>query len=133
MSEYRPTGENLARIRSWHDAAYESLRSADEETVDYLGLSVHVPRGVFGPTGTSDLLGRVVLDEVRETDRVLDMGTGSGINALLAASRSTDVLAVDLNPAAVATAAANADRNGVADRITSGKAMSSARSTASST
>ena len=30
---------------------------------------------------------------------------------------STDVVAVDLNPAAVAAAAANAGRNGVADRI----------------
>ena len=28
------------------------------------------------------------LEEIRESDRVLDMGTGSGINAILAASKS---------------------------------------------
>jgi release factor glutamine methyltransferase len=120
MHAYRPSasGEDLTRIRAWHEAAYESMRSAPDEVVDYLGLEIAVPRGVFAPTATSDLLGNAVLAEVRETDRVLDMGTGSGINAILAASRSTDVVAVDLNPAAVGAAAANAARNGVADRVT---------------
>ena len=45
------------------------------------------------------------------------MGTGSGIGAILAASRSSDVVAVDINPKAVAAAAANANLNQVADRI----------------
>ncbi|HEX6356595.1 methyltransferase [Actinophytocola sp.] len=120
MSDYRPSlsEEDAARIRGWHDAAYASMRSAPEETVDYLGLSIVVPPGVFPPTAVADLLGNAVLAEVRDTDRVLDMGTGSGVNAILAASRSTDVLAVDLNPTAVAAATANAARNGVADRVT---------------
>jgi len=46
------------------------------------------------------------------------MGTGSGIGALLAASQSSEVVAVDINPRAVEAAAANAVRNGVAERIT---------------
>ena len=46
----------------------------------------------------------IVLDEVRDDDRVLDMGTGSGVNGIVAASRSRDVLAVDVNPAAVTCA-----------------------------
>ena len=58
-----------------------------------------------------------MLDEVRDDDRVLDMGTGSGVNGIVAASRSRDVLAVDVNPAAVACARDNAERNGVADRM----------------
>lgn len=120
VNDYRPSvsAEEADRIRAWHDAAYESMRSAPDEVVDYLGLEVAVPNGVMPPNPMSDLLGNAVLTEVRDTDRVLDMGTGSGINAILAASRSTDVVAVDLNPAAVAAAAANAERNGVADRIT---------------
>ncbi len=120
VNDYRPpvTGEDAERVRAWHDRAVRELRTSDEETVDYLGLTIVVPHGVFPPTGVSDVLGRVLRDDVRDTDRVLDMGTGSGINAILAAARSTDVLAVDLNPAAVAAAAANAERNGVADRIT---------------
>jgi release factor glutamine methyltransferase len=66
----------------------------------------------------SDLLGRAVLDEVRDGDRVLDMGTGSGVNAILAAGRSRAVVGVDINPHAVAAAIGNAERNHVADRTT---------------
>ena len=120
MNDYRPsaTGKDLAWIKAWHEVAYKYMQMADDETVEYLGLDIVVPRGVFAPTPTADLLGHVVLAEVRDTDRVLDMGTGSGINALLAASRSTDVVAVDLSPTSVAAAAANAVRNGVAERVT---------------
>jgi release factor glutamine methyltransferase len=48
---------------------------------------------------------------------VLDMGTGSGVNAILAASKAIDVVAVDINPHAVEAAWRNAELNGVADRI----------------
>jgi len=117
---YRPgmSPADEERIRAWHDSAYESLRDAGEQTVDCLGRTLVVPRHVFPPALTSELLRDAVLAEVRENDRVLDMGTGSGVNAILAASRSTDVLGVDVNPVAVEAAVANAARNGVADRIT---------------
>ena len=82
----------------------------------HLGLELRVPEDVFPPAGDGSFH-RLIRDEVRPSDRVLDMGTGSGIGALLAASRSSDVVAVDINPKAVAAAAANAVRNGVADRI----------------
>ena len=65
----------------------------------------------------SHLLGEAVLAEVTETDRVLDLGTGSGVNAILAASQSLGVVAVDINPHALAAAQDNAVRNGVAERI----------------
>jgi release factor glutamine methyltransferase len=61
--------------------------------------------------------GAAVLVEMRPGDRVLDMGTGSGVNAILAASKSTDVVAVDINPQAVEAARRNVIRNGVADRF----------------
>jgi release factor glutamine methyltransferase len=48
---------------------------------------------------------------------VLDMGTGSGVNAILAASKAAEVVAVDINPVAVGAARNNAAYNGVADRI----------------
>ena len=82
----------------------------------HLGLELRVPEDVFPPAGDGSFH-RLIRDEVGPSDRVLDMGTGSGIGALLAASRSSDVVAVDINPKAVAAAAANAVRNGVADRI----------------
>lgn len=48
---------------------------------------------------------------VSPTDRVIDVGTGTGVLALAAASRGAEVLAVDLDPVAVACARSNVDRN----------------------
>ena len=45
------------------------------------------------------------------------MGTGSGVNAVLAASHASDVVAVDINPDAVRCARHNAELNGVAGRV----------------
>lgn len=51
-------------------------------------------------------------------DRVLDVGTGSGILAIAAARLGARrVVAVDVNPDAIAVARANAMKNGVADVI----------------
>jgi release factor glutamine methyltransferase len=112
--------EHVAQIRRWHESALAAARAEAGEagqTFDYLGRTFVVPPEVQPITGMSYLLGEAVLAEVRADDRVLDMGTGCGVNAVLAASRSTHVLAVDINPVAVAAARANAERNGVADRV----------------
>ena len=55
----------------------------------------------------------------RRPRRVLDLGCGSGILAMATAklAPSARVVAVDLDPPSVATAAANASLNGTADRI----------------
>jgi release factor glutamine methyltransferase len=115
----RMSAERAERIRQWHDAAYEAAKSdgAQERGFDYLGITVTIPNGVQPITGTSHMLGEAVLAEVRAEDRVLDMGTGSGVNAILAASTASYVLAVDVSPNAVGAAQENAERNGVADRI----------------
>ncbi len=117
---YRPamSPDDERRIRAWHEAAYESMRDSGMGIVSYLGRSFVVPPHAFPTAAVAEPLGRALLDEVRADDRVLDMGTGCGVNAILAASRSADVLGVDVNPHAVAAAAANAERNGVADRTT---------------
>jgi release factor glutamine methyltransferase len=54
---------------------------------------------------------------VEEDDTVLDMGTGCGILAVLAAEKAKSVLAVDVNPYALQCAAKNAETNGVKERI----------------
>lgn len=117
--EYTPSlseGE-IERIARWHARAYERLSSARDDVVfSCLGLEITVPPGVFPPVD-ADLLGEVVLNETRVDDRVLDLGTGSGINALLAARKSASVVAVDINPAAVDAAKRNGDRNGLSGRI----------------
>jgi release factor glutamine methyltransferase len=48
---------------------------------------------------------------------VLDLGTGSGICALVAARRAWRVAAVDINPAAVRCLKANAFMNGLQDHV----------------
>ncbi len=48
---------------------------------------------------------------------VLDMGTGSGIGAVCAAQHAAQVVAVDINPAAVRCAKINALLNNVEDRV----------------
>ncbi len=109
--------DEVERIRAWHEQAYASSRARREEVVDYLGLSLVVPSSVQPITPTSHVLGEAVLAESREGDHVLDMGTGCGVNAILAARKGARVVAVDINPEAVEAARRNAERNGVADRI----------------
>lgn len=65
----------------------------------------------YAPTMSSELAERL------RRWHVLDMGTGCGVNAILAASKSSDVVAVDLNSIAVECARNNAIRNGVESRI----------------
>jgi release factor glutamine methyltransferase len=119
-SAYTPlvSAEYAETLRRWNDAAYEALRGEGGGRVSYLGIDLDVPAGIFPPARMSALLGRAILADVRPDDRVLDMGTGSGVNAILAASKASEVVGVDINPDAVAAAAANAARGGVSDRIT---------------
>ncbi|MFF9626127.1 methyltransferase [Streptomyces griseosporeus] len=87
------------------------------QTVPFLGLKLTVPSTVMTPCPVSPILGGAIFAEVQEGDRVLDMGTGSGSLAITAAAKASEVLAVDINPDAVEAVLANAQRNGVADRV----------------
>jgi release factor glutamine methyltransferase len=121
LPSYRPlvSDDHAERIRRWHERAYrEAIAEAGSGRVfDYLGATIHVPPDVQPITGVSHLLGEAVLAEVREGDRVLDVGTGSGVNAILAASKASAVVAVDISAGAVETARANAAANGVTGRV----------------
>lgn len=120
MSEYEPqmSAERVEHLRRWHQMTSDALHELGSHDVSYLGLDLHVPAEVFAPTPTSDLLGRLVSTRVRAGQRVLDMGCGAGANAILAAQVTDDVMAVDVNPAAVEATAANALRNGVGAHVT---------------
>src|SRR5262249_34615352 len=112
--------EDVERITRWH-ARGESLARSEAadgpQTFEYLGLTLVVPPEVMPITRVSHTLGGAVLAEVRDGERVLDMGTGGGVNGILAATKGATVIAVDINPYAVEAARANAERNGVADRM----------------
>jgi release factor glutamine methyltransferase len=115
---YRPmmSAEDEERIRRWHEQAYlDAVAGADRaRTFGYLGMTVTVPPDVMPVTSASHVLGEAVVAEVDAGERVLDMGCGSGINAILAARNGAEVVAVDVNPHALESTMNNAARNGVA-------------------
>jgi release factor glutamine methyltransferase len=116
-AEYRPMmePERAERLREWHEKAIAEGRRQETVTVMQLGRRFVVPPEVYAPHPLG--LAEVVEAEVRKSDRVLDMGTGSGVNAIVAAATASDVVAVDINPIAVESARRNAVLNGVDSRI----------------
>ena len=70
---------------------------------------------VYAPAEDTFLLAENL--RVYEGEFVLDMGTGCGILAVLAAEKADEVLAVDINPYAIRCARKNAEINGVEDKV----------------
>ena len=84
------------------------------------GLSIRVRPGVFNPAlfrVTPVFLEWIGEGLVPAGSRVLDIGTGTGVLAIAAASSAERVVAVDSNPAAVECARINAESNSVDDRL----------------
>ena len=73
------------------------------------GIDIDIAPEVYNPSDDSFLLVNVL--EVSPDERVLDVGTGTGIAALHAAKAGARVTAVDINPHAVACARSNALKN----------------------
>jgi release factor glutamine methyltransferase len=85
-------------------------------TARWRGLRFTVPPGVFHPGFflSSHALAAEIVDTLDLQGRTaLDVGTGSGFLALVAARAGATTTAVDINPAAVETARRNAARNGL--------------------
>ena len=80
-------------------------------TVEYEGIVLAIPSQVYEPREDSFLLAKNL--EVRDGEEVLELGTGSGLLAILAAKKGGKVTAVDLNPKAVEAARENAGKNDV--------------------
>jgi len=74
-----------------------------------------VDEHVYEPAEDTFLLAEKMT--VEEDDAVLDMGTGCGILAVLAAEKAKSVVAVDINPYAIECAIKNAEMNGARERI----------------
>ena len=107
------------RRLAWQNGVYEEhLKGKKRVSIDFHGRKIMVSRNVFVPVPWDyNLLAKTVLREVKEKDRVLDVGTGSGIQAILAASKSTNVTAVDVNPFAVKCAKLNIKLNRLSSRV----------------
>jgi len=79
------------------------------------GYVFFVDEKVYEPAEDTFLLAENL--KVEEKEVVLDMGTGCGILAVLAAKRAKKVVATDINPHAIKCAKKNAKMNGVEDKI----------------
>jgi len=83
--------------------------------VYFKGHVFMVDENVYEPAEDTFLLAEKMT--VTEDDAVLDIGTGCGILAVLAAEKAKRVLAVDINPYATECAIKNAETNGAKERI----------------
>lgn len=83
------------------------------------GRDIVVLPGVFNPVlfRTGEYLAGVAESLVPPGGAVLDLGTGSGVGAVVAARRAGRVVAVDINPAAVGCARVNVAANGIEERV----------------
>lgn len=90
---------------------------------EFYSLEMHVEDGVLIPRPDTELLVVTVLDRIKERGDdgllIADIGTGTGAIAVAIAKHapSVKVVAIDVNPQAVALAKKNAERHGVADRV----------------
>ena len=77
----------------------------------YYGLNIRLHPQVYEPAKDTFLLAENLA--VGEGDTALDVGTGTGLIALLMARKARFVLGVDINPLAVELARENARLNGI--------------------
>ncbi|NJE11205.1 HemK2/MTQ2 family protein methyltransferase [Thermococcus sp. MAR1] len=77
----------------------------------YYGIRLKLHPQVYEPAEDTFLLAENLA--VREGDLALDVGTGTGLIALLMARKARFVLGVDINPLAVEVARENARLNGI--------------------
>jgi release factor glutamine methyltransferase len=102
-------------------------RRAQREPVQYIlgetefwSLPFNVSPAVLVPRADTEVLVEEALTRIEGFARVLDVGTGSGAIAIALAHEKTEILvtALDCSEQALEVAQANAERNGVADRVT---------------
>jgi release factor glutamine methyltransferase len=74
-----------------------------------------VDENVYEPAEDSFLFAENL--DVKEGERVLDMGTGCGILGILAAKKASTVVAADVNPYAIRCAKQNAQLNNVRSKM----------------
>ncbi|MBK7389462.1 MAG: methyltransferase [Bacteroidia bacterium] len=80
---------------------------------NYKNLKLIVTKGVFHPAffNSSLILAKFTDNLDLQNKKVLEIGSGSGLISLVAASKSAIVTAIDLNPDAVFCTQQNANRN----------------------
>lgn len=83
----------------------------------YGDLVFQIFEEVYEPAEDTFLTADYLAQNVKETDTVLDMGTGCGILAVIAGKKALRVIATDLNPHAIECARLNAKTNDVLSKV----------------
>ena len=104
LMKRRLTGESVARIIGHKE---------------FYGLEFELNEATLEPRPDTELLVDLALKVLPEGGRFVDMGTGSGCIPIAVLFNRPDVsgVASDINPLALKMARANAERNGVVDRL----------------
>lgn len=90
---------------------------SSKKQVFYDDLIFQVFEKVYEPAEDSFLAADSLTQVVKEADTVLDIGTGCGILAIIAARKAQKVIATDINPRAVKCAKLNVENNHVYSKI----------------
>lgn len=101
---------SVIRREDFVPAAHRALAFADLELP--IGGSANPSQTMLAPKTEARLLQEV---DVRSTDRVLEIGTGTGYMAALLAAKAEYVYTVEIDPALAETARANLQRAGAAN------------------
>lgn len=83
--------------------------------INLLGCTFFLHPEVYEPAEDSILL--ATNQKVKPNNRVLDLGTGCGIQGIIAAKKGARVVSTDINPFAIDLAKINASFNGVRDMM----------------
>ena len=102
------------RVRDWEVLAGDSTETVHREYGT--DLAVDLAEVYFSPRLATER--HRVVEQVEPGEQVVDMFAGVGPFAVPMAARGAEVVAVDLNEAAIEYLRENARRNAVADRIT---------------
>ena len=106
--------EGELRVRRWEVLAGDGTETVHREYGHEFRLDV--AEVYFSPRLATER--RRVVEQVEPGESVVDMFAGVGPYAIPMAARGADVVACDLNERAIEFLRENAERNGVADRIT---------------
>jgi release factor glutamine methyltransferase len=95
--------------------AYVKRKLSRRDTVRMFGLRLEVPPSVFHPAlfFTSRYFARYLNTLDLAGKRGIEVGSGSGMLSLVAARRGARMIALEINPAAVASTSENARANGL--------------------
>lgn len=98
---------------------WDILMNHKPYSLDFDGLTILIEDGVFTPDPSISYSASMILDNLPDVagKTVADIGTGTGVIGLVAASRGAQVVATDISEKAIENAKFNSRENGLEEKI----------------